>query len=267
MTSTTTSENTNVETAYDVATVSPSTADTVAIGDVHGRADLLEALLETVAGDAGGRRVVFLGDIVDRGPDSRLALKLVADELDTTPDSVLILGNHEELMLSFLDGERKAAPFHAWMHNGGVATVRSFGIDPNLDPYRIAEILSGASEVQVLRRGIDMVRSDKFAFVHAGVRPDVSLERQSLFDLRWIREPFLGYSGSLEKMVVHGHTPTSSGLPELRRNRVNLDTGAFATDRLSAIHIAADETAFGFLAAVGATNEAVQVQDCMPTMG
>lgn len=81
-----------------------------------------------------------------------------------------------------------------------------------------------------------------------------------------IREPFLGYSGSFEKMIVHGHTPTSNGLPEMRRNRVNLDTGAFATDRLSAVHIAADETAFGFLAAVGSSNEAVQVQGCMPTL-
>lgn len=260
------SENMIAATAYDVATIAPFTADTVAIGDVHGRADLLEALLETMEGNVGGRRVVFLGDIIDRGPDSRLALKLVADELDAMTESVLILGNHEELMLSFLNAERKAAPFHTWMQNGGVATVRSFGIDPDLDPYRIAAILSETSEAQVLRRGMDMVRSDRFVFVHAGIRPDVSFERQSLFDLRWIREPFLSYSGSFEKMVIHGHTPTSSGLPKMRRNRLNLDTGAFATDRLSAIHLAADETAFGFLSAVGSANEAIQVRDCMPTV-
>ncbi len=177
MTSTATSENMIVATAYNVVTVAPFTADTLALGEVHGRADLLQALPETMDSNAGGYRAIFLCDIIDRGPDSRLALKLVGDELDARTDSVLILENHEEFMLSLLDTKRKAAPFHTWMQNGGGATVRSFGINPNLDPYRIAAILSETREAQMLRRRMDMIRPDRFAFAHPGVRPDVSFER------------------------------------------------------------------------------------------
>tara|TARA_R110002020_G_scaffold69730_9_gene181439 strand:+ start:16252 stop:16989 length:738 start_codon:yes stop_codon:yes gene_type:complete len=233
---------------------------------VHGRADLLEALLEEVTSAPERRRVVFLGDIVDRGPDSRLALKLVAQELEASSQSFLLLGNHEELMLKFLDERHKGGPFHIWMQNGGVATLRAFDLDPHLDPYRIAEILSDFDEVQVLRKGKDMLLSDEFAFVHAGVRPEIPLDQQARFDVRWIREPFLSFKNSFGKMIVHGHTPTATGLPELHGNRINLDTGAFATGRLSAVHLTADESAFCFLQADGSVHGGVKVRNCLPAV-
>ena len=123
MTSTKTLRTTSAAEACETACTTGRLLETVAIGDVHGRADLLEALLEEVTSAPERRRVVFLGDIVDRGPDSRLALKLVAQELEASSQSFLLLGNHEELMLKFLDERHKGGPFHIWMQNGGVRST------------------------------------------------------------------------------------------------------------------------------------------------
>ncbi len=231
----------------------PAGSRVYAIGDIHGRADLLEALHAQIAADAAGaaagrRVVIYLGDYVDRGLQSREVIDLLLDAPLAGFESVHLKGNHEDFMLRFLDAP-KAGP--GWFMNGGGATLYSYG-------------------VRMLERGVDLTRFDQlrgqlianlperhraflaalklwhveggYFFVHAGVRPGVPLEAQRDEDTLWIRERFLDDDRDHGKIVVHGHTIT--GEPDVRANRIGIDTGAYATGVLTSLVLEGSERRF-----------------------
>lgn len=211
---------------------------TYAIGDVHGRRDLLAALLAAIRNDAGARaaRIIFLGDIIDRGPDSRGALDVVIGALGEFPGSRLILGNHEEFLLRFVESdEERMAVTSRWLANGGLATLSAYGMDESNSLDSLAERFARdfPAHVAALRAADWMIETEAQVFVHAGIDPALPLARQDPRTTRWIREKFLGFPGALPKTVVHGHTITESFLPEIHNNRIALDTGAVISGHLT----------------------------------
>lgn len=218
-----------------------------AIGDIHGRVDLLRSLLERIEADAGGqvqarqRTLVFLGDYIDRGPDSRS----VVEELIAGPpqgfDAHYLKGNHEAILLNFLEDARH---LNHWLVNDGQATMRSYGVDTealtqaHAPPETWRRAFAEALPQSHRRFFQDLKLSVSFGdylFVHAGVRPGVPLAAQTEEDLLWIRNPFLDHTRPFGKVVVHGHTPAH--LPVVRPNRIGIDTGAVLTDRLTALRL------------------------------
>jgi serine/threonine protein phosphatase 1 len=210
-----------------------------AIGDVHGRADLLRPLLDAVADDSGDQSpiVIFLGDIIDRGPDSKEALELVDEAFDRFPGSLLVLGNHDEYLLLALEGLLTETDAAIWLEgNGGRATVQSYLPGNNPTVQQFAEFVHEYYDHHhsLLKQAVGKVVIGSHCFVHAGVRPGIPLDTQNSSDLRWIREEFLDHKDQFEKTIVHGHTPTETDLPEIYPNRIAVDTGAYATGRLTA---------------------------------
>lgn len=214
-----------------------------AIGDIHGRLDLLDELLAMIERDdeqRGGAdtSLVFLGDLVDRGPQSAQVVERIRQLHESRPGTRTLVGNHEELFLLALEGNLDA--MRVFCRVGGRETMLSYGIDEaeyeamghREAAIRLAEIVP-ATHREFLSSLEDSVVIGDYAFVHAGVRPGVAIENQRTEDLRWIREPFLSHRLPLEKIVVHGHTITDdvqdTGI------RIGLDTGAFRTGRLSAV--------------------------------
>ena len=217
-----------------------------AIGDVHGRADLLDALLSRIAdeeGPGGGYRLVLLGDYIDRGPDSRRVVERLSELLrGPGPRVAALKGNHEAMLLGFLEDPARGP---AWAAAGAYETLRSYDVAPAAPPAgaqawadasrRLAEALP--PEHLALLQALPLTaRSGDYLFVHAGVRPGRALEAQVEEDLLWIRKPFLNGPPSDAYVVVHGHTPTA-GEPDLAPGRIGLDTGAYATGRLTALRL------------------------------
>jgi serine/threonine protein phosphatase 1 len=217
-----------------------------AVGDIHGRLDLLEGLLEQIGADASERdaewrTLVFLGDYVDRGPDSRRVVKKLISDLPQGFETHFLKGNHEAILLDFLED-----PWclDHWRMNGGEATLRSYGIDtqrlirisapPDLWRQAFAEAVPEA-HVRFFKSLKLSVSFGDYLFVHAGVRPGVPLSAQTEADLIWIRSPFLNHADPFGKIVVHGHTPGQE--PETRPNRIGIDTGAVFTGRLTALRL------------------------------
>ena len=222
-----------------------------AIGDVHGRADLLERVLAKIDVDARehpDRRclTVLLGDYVDRGPDSRGVIDLLVAR-SRTHEVIPLMGNHEVMMLRFL---QNSSLWEAWAPLGGVQTLLSYGLRPpaRVTPDEVAKLAETfakalpASHVAFLGRLPYSFENGDLLFVHAGIRPGVPLKRQELNDLIWIRDDFLNFKGSFGKLVVHGHTPVEE--PEVLPNRINIDTGAYATGKLSCIALQDETVAF-----------------------
>jgi serine/threonine protein phosphatase 1 len=232
-----------------------------AIGDIHGRLDLLTALHGKMVADraarphAGTATVVYLGDYVDRGPASRAVIDcLIGDPLPGFA-TVHLLGNHEEAMLRFLE-DVSIGP--DWLSFGGEATLRSYGVHPpqgvmgmrrfearqqqlvaNLPPAHVAFL-----------RGLALSHeAGDYFFVHAGVRPGVALERQRAEDLLWIRETFLHSTADHGKVIVHGHTPDHA--PQVRANRIGIDTGAFASGILTCLVLEGEGRRFLFTGEAG----------------
>ncbi len=209
-----------------------------AIGDVHGRADLLHAMLDHVADEAARRggepRVMFLGDVVDRGPDSRRAMGLVHETLQRWPGSRLLLGNHDRWFLDVLGGDADVASL--WVPQGGLETLRSYGAEGGtLQEAADAIRRDFPGHVAMLETASTIVLDGEFAFVHAGVDPKRPLDAQLERDCLWIREPFLRHVGRLSHVVVHGHTPLDPPRPQVTENRISLDTGACFSGILSAL--------------------------------
>ena len=209
-----------------------------AIGDVHGRLDLLDQLLAHIQKDAqkftGEKVLVMLGDLVDRGPNSKGVLERFAKPASNGFKTVLIKGNHEAMMLDFIDGLDDS---YDWLSNGGMETLSSFGIDPwhrDIDELRI-EFKSKLkpAHLEVLKSMRQKHRIGDYLFVHAGIRPDVALKDQDPDDLMWIRRTFLDHKGDFGFTVVHGHSVREK--PEIRTNRIGIDTGAWMSERLSAL--------------------------------
>lgn len=198
---------------------------TYAIGDVHGMASMLETLLAAVSSDAAGRphRLVFLGDYVDRGPENRRVLEILkAGPADpAVRDVVLLRGNHCAMMVETVIGARTPWIVQTWRGNGGRAVVAEYPggvLDPDL-----------VEDARFLDRRTRLSFRDEEGriFVHAGLAPGVPLDEQDEETMLWIREGFLDNGHDHGGLVVHGHTITHDGRPEIRRRRVGLDTGAF----------------------------------------
>ncbi|MBB4017860.1 MULTISPECIES: metallophosphoesterase [Chelatococcus] len=212
------------------------------IGDIHGRADLLARVLAAVAEDLRGHdgevALVTLGDYVDRGPDTAQVLDMLA--AGPLPGITFhpLIGNHEVMLLSARMGSGDAM---AWLTNGGDATLASYGIDwRSLAPERgfpeLADVLRRRmpqGHVDFLRRCALTHAAGDYLFVHAGIRPGVPLAQQRPEDLVGIRRPFLDAAQLHEKVVVHGHTIVET--PEVCRNRIGIDTGAYASDVLTCL--------------------------------
>ncbi len=212
-----------------------------AVGDVHGRADLFEALMEAVDSDDAARApaestVILLGDLVDRGPDSAGVLAL-AQSWQRNRHVRALMGNHEEMFLDSFDSEEVLRHF---LRYGGRETLLSYPIDPATyvaasltEAQELMREFVPAEDIAFMRSMEDMIPIGDYLFVHAGIRPEVPLEEQKVGDLRWIREPFTTHKGSLGPVVVHGHTIYDA--PEIVSNRIGIDTGAYRTGRLTAL--------------------------------
>lgn len=222
----------------------PSGFRIYAIGDVHGRADLLDQMLSRIDADLATYPdcrplQVFLGDYVDRGPSSRGVLDRLI-ERSRTHDIVCLKGNHETCMLGFL---RNPAILADWQQIGGLETLMSYGLTPSMrtnssEQLELAKAL--AASLPKLHREFLSSLSPSFScgdffFVHAGVKPGVPLEHQREEDMLWIRDEFLFCEDDFGKIIVHGHTPVPE--PDIRPNRINIDTGAYATGRLTCLII------------------------------
>ena len=209
------------------------------IGDIHGRLDLLDQLIEAICRDVDAHGndslTVTLGDYIDRGPNSRGVIERLL--VNPFPGRFVALkGNHEALLETFLE---RPAIGDQWRQLGGLETLHSFGVpvaslmvDRNYD--RAAEQLRGALSQEHTKFLASLKTSlcvGQYFLCHAGVRPGVPLERQVEEDLLWIRDEFLNSRIDFGKIVVHGHTPVEE--PEVLSNRINIDTGAFATGRLT----------------------------------
>jgi serine/threonine protein phosphatase 1 len=214
-----------------------------AIGDIHGRLDLLNRLLERIEEDLASQPtsqplLVFLGDYVDRGPDSRQTIDRLIGCAQST-QTVFLRGNHELIALKCLS---EASLFDTWMRRlGGIDTLVSYGIDPRAftGEGRVVRLQAAfhkalpQAHFRFFRALETSFVCGDFFFAHAGARPGVALSQQKENDLLWIRDEFLSSDFDFGKVVVHGHTPVRE--VEVRPNRINIDTGAFATDRLSCL--------------------------------
>ncbi len=224
------------------------------VGDIHGRADLLRQLHAMILDDAAApqdrqRVVVYLGDYVDRGLESRQVLDLLLDEPLAGFEQVLLLGNHEQAMLDFLDSP-SIGP--AWLYYGGAATLYSYGINAQGRPpegverfvHLSAELgrLLPPRHLRFLRRLVLHHIEGDYLFVHAGIRPGLPIERQQPEDILYIRDEFLNFTETHGQIVVHGHTITNN--PDVRPNRIGIDTGAFATGRLTCLMLDGAERRF-----------------------
>jgi serine/threonine protein phosphatase 1 len=222
-----------------------------AVGDVHGRADLLKQLFSRIDDDLKQHPIgeaihVFLGDYIDRGQDSAAVLDLLIGRARTHRMSCL-KGNHELFLSEFLENP---GVLKHWSQYGGLPTLASYGLTPtiNADPKEQAELsarLCNAipkSHSQFLAGLKLSFTCGDFFFVHAGVRPGTPLSRQCEDDLLWIRNEFLLHEEPFEKIIVHGHTPVWE--PDVRNNRINIDTGAYATGRLTCLRLERDKIEF-----------------------
>jgi serine/threonine protein phosphatase 1 len=215
------------------------------IGDVHGRLDLLEQLLAKIHSElqrrpAAKTLLVFVGDLIDRGPSSAHVVERLRTYRREAVEPIFLLGNHEEVLLRILGGD--AELISKWRLFGGAECLRSYGVDPEQlthlgDEQALAVVRDAipANHVKFLESFVDSCRFGDYLFVHAGIRPGVELEQQSQSDLRWIREPFLFDDCDHGFLVVHGHTITTE--VDERPNRIGIDTGAYRTGVLTALAI------------------------------
>ena len=235
-----------------VAAAPPATR-IYAIGDIHGRLDLVRELHRLIKADACGydgmRVVIHIGDYIDRGPDSRQVLDYLLDSPMSAFESIYLLGNHERTMLEFLD-DITVGP--GWLRYGGIETLHSYGITPDPDvrdpPEQFRQVqaalrreLPGSHRRFLEGLRLTHVEGD-YLFVHAGVRPGVPIERQCADDLLWIRDEFLLSVADHGKVVVHGHS--INRVPERYANRIGIDTGAYATGRLTSVRLEGSACSF-----------------------
>lgn len=221
-----------------------------AIGDIHGELDLLRRLLETLRQDLAERSglaatIMFLGDYIDRGPDSRAVLDLLLSDPLPGARPRFLRGNHEQTMMEFLVDPLGAAD---WLRFGGVETLASYGVRAppgSLNPDRLRHLAAALAEklppahLSFLQGTGMMAAIGDYVFVHAGIRPGVALNQQKPDDLLWIREGFIDQPFQASHVIVHGHTISDE--PELLPHRIGLDTGAYASGTLTAIALLGEE--------------------------
>jgi len=221
-----------------------------AVGDIHGRLDLLEQLLDKIHEDMERRParkvlLAFVGDLIDRGPNSAQVVERLRTYKHSRVRTVFLLGNHEEVLLRILAGE--ANLIADWRRFGGTECLKSYGVN-------VAELsgLEDQEALAVVRKAIpkahahflesfdDSCRFGDYLFVHAGIRPGVEFDQQRQSDLRWIRDPFLFDDTDHGFVVVHGHTIRPE--VEVRPNRIGIDTGAYRSGLLTALAIEGPES-------------------------
>jgi serine/threonine protein phosphatase 1 len=224
-----------------------------AIGDIHGRFDLLSRLLELITADAANypavaKTIIFLGDYIDRGPDSRNVLRCLQEDLPKDLTSVFLRGNHEQVLLDFTAGDD--AVLESWLYFGGTATLASYGLNlygqRTLSPAIVREQCAEkipAAHWQFLHTTCLSHTVGSYYFVHAGVRPGVPLPQQSAQDQLWIRQEFLSSRADHGAIIIHGHTISSHG-PDIQPNRIGIDTGAYATGRLTCLVLQDEQRRF-----------------------
>lgn len=216
-----------------------------AIGDIHGRVDLLSQLLKTVDCDSQSapnrdRSIVFLGDYVDRGPNSKEVIDTVLNHVPDGIRPIYLKGNHEDALLKFLSHPEFIL---SWKNYGGLDTIASYGVTLEIDRLGDPSIIHKIHktfcanlppEHLALFQSLQTCHSiGDYFFVHAGVRPGIRLQKQVDEDLMWIRDEFLSSSDNFGKVIVHGHSPKTE--PEIKFNRIGIDTGAYLTNTLSCL--------------------------------
>jgi len=223
-----------------------------AVGDIHGRYDLLNAIAAAIGRDLAvvppERSIeIFLGDYIDRGPDSRHVLEWMVSGRPVADERICLLGNHEDMLLQVLDDAEATRP---WLQNGGLATLLSYGAvrpeslaELTLDEARAAFVAAFPAEHRAFVEGLPRLKKlGGYVFVHAGLRPGRPVEEQDPHDLVWIRDAFLFSRADFGACVVHGHTPAEA--PEVLPNRINIDTGAFFTGRLTCLVLEREDRRF-----------------------
>jgi serine/threonine protein phosphatase 1 len=238
-----------ISTARSQSPAGPRGHRAYVVGDIHGRLDLLDQLLAQIEEDLKRRPVrkallVFVGDLIDRGPHSAQVIERLRTYRRTGVRTIFLLGNHEEVLLRILRGDR--ALISSWLRFGGIQCLESYGVNAKelarrRGPEALVTIQRAVPQehVQFIESFMDTCRFGDYLFVHAGIRPGVELEQQSQTDLRWIREPFLFDDSDHGFTVVHGHTITPA--VEERVNRIGIDTGAYRTGVLTALIIDGDQ--------------------------
>jgi len=223
-----------------------------AVGDVHGRLDLLDQLLAKIEQDVRDRPakkvlLIFVGDLIDRGPSSAQVVERLRTYSQSNVRTVFILGNHEEVLLRILAGDAELITKWRWF--GGTECLSSYGVDTvklaAMSVEEALEVVRAAipkEHVEFLESFDDSCRFGDYLFVHAGIRPGVEIDQQKQSDLRWIREPFLFDETDHGFVVVHGHTIRPE--VEVRTNRIGIDTGAYQSGVLTALAIEGPESWF-----------------------
>jgi len=216
-----------------------------AIGDIHGRYDLLRALLDRIGEHsealppAQSLHIVFLGDLVDRGPDSAKVVEFLYDLEQRTDQVIVLMGNHEEAMVQSIDGD--ASVLQRWLGVGGAETLQSYGLrlpsqrDDWRQYIRYLQSSLPAQQMRWLRNLPLTAQSGDYFFCHAGIRPGVPLSRQARSDLLWIRDDFVDDAAEHGAVIVHGHTIERS--VTMRPNRIGIDTGAYCHGVLTALYL------------------------------
>ena len=222
-----------------------------AIGDIHGRMDLLRNLHQAILDDAKDAlacdlrvTLIYLGDYIDRGAQSKEAIDFLLVNRPRGIDHIFLRGNHEATLLNFLDDPEK---LNAWRHYGGVETLHSYGVDVSIlremdgfeRIHRSFKELIPADHLQFYQNLQMSTTFGDYFFAHAGVKPGVSLDHQKEEDLLWIRDEFLGSNKFHGKVIVHGHTPVER--PEIGPNRINIDTGAYLSGNLTCLVLQGSE--------------------------
>lgn len=233
---------------------------TYAIGDVHGRADLLDAVVGFALEDAALRgaspRFAFLGDICDRGPDTRRAFDAVAEVIALHAGSFLVRGNHDDWFARCISGcdSRIVA---GWLGRGGVATLESYLPGDLNGAVEIVRSLN-ADHLRLVAASTGLVRDGGLVYTHAGVNPARPLGMQDPHDLMWVREAFLDHVGHLGATVIHGHSVIGDR-PVVTENRVSIDTGAYRSGRLTVAAVDSAAGTVSFFQTDGAASRVIAV--------
>jgi serine/threonine protein phosphatase 1 len=238
--------------AYNHASI-PAGAVIIAIGDIHGNLNALDKLLaklrSDVIPDAKEILCIFLGDYIDRGQASKRVVERLIDWSDKHT-TIFLQGNHEASLLQFLEDPVRGGN---WLKHGGIETLIDYGVIPTLGPYSPRETIALRDQLllklpkthQAFFQNLNLFHSvGDYMFVHAGINPKVPIFDNNPLDLLWIREPFLKHRSLFEKVVIHGHTITPNGEPEIRRNRVGIDTGSYFNGIITAMIIQGDQKSF-----------------------
>jgi len=233
-------------------TAGPPGKRAYAIGDIHGRLDLLENLLGQIETDisesgASSNHIIFLGDLIDRGPSSRGVIEKLLDYRPANASCHFIMGNHEEVLVRGLRGE--PTQLDGWLRHGGDKTAESYNVDHAYYRQQGISALEHAllsaipeSHIAFMAGFLDRIQFGDYLLVHAGVRPGIPINDQQASDLRWIRREFLESNEYHGMVIIHGHSVETE--IAFHPNRIGLDTGAYRTGRLSAVRLEGEDVCF-----------------------